>query len=190
MRDLSSASLIMRASATFAALTSRSLYGVPIGLAAGAGASEAGIQLGVRHGVGVALADATHVESIGNGGGRVDDGMRALEDDVQAADGKGALMSIGQQLSFGGMLGYATGFTIRKVGKAVLFLVGAEMVILQYMSYRHWVSVDWHRLSRDLQPRVSKSSWDSFVNVLLYRIPFSAAFSGGLFAALRTSGAK
>lgn len=188
MRDLSSASLIMRAGATFAALTSRSLYGVPVGLAAGA--SGAGTHLGVRHGVGVALADAAQVDGVGDAAGRVDDGMRAIEDEAQAANAKGALMSIGQQVSFGGMLGYATGFTIRKVGKAVLFLVGTEMVILQYMSYRHWVSVDWHRLSRDLQPRLSKSSWDSFVNVLLYRIPFSAAFSGGLIAALRTSGAK
>lgn len=188
MRDPNSASLIMRAGATFAALTSRSLYGVPVGLAVGG--SAAGGHLGVRQGAGIAIAEASGAGSVEGAVRRAEDGATVGGEDVERAQAKSALMSVGEQVSFGGMLGYATGFTIRKVGKAVLFLVGAEVVILQYMSYRHWVNVDWRRLSRDLSPKMSKSSWEAFVNVLLYRIPFSAAFSGGLIAALRTSGAK
>lgn len=182
MRDPNSASLIVRAGATFATLTARSVHRVPVGLAASGVA--AGVSAGVRSGGGVSFADA------GGGGEGVEETVRTVEDGVTDANAKSALMSIGQQVSFGGMLGYATGFTIRKVGKAVLFLVGAEVVLLQYMSYRHWVNVDWNRLSRDLSPKMSKSSWESFVNVLLYRLPFSTAFSGGLIAALRTNGAR
>lgn len=98
--------------------------------------------------------------------------------------------SVGEQLSFGGVLGFAAGFSIRKVGKAILFLVGTEVVVLQYMAYREWLTMDWRKLGRDIAPRFDKSTWDGFVEILVYKMPFSAAFSGGLVAGLRFSSAK
>lgn len=98
--------------------------------------------------------------------------------------------SIGEQLSFGGVLGFAAGYSIRKVGKAVLFLVGTEVVILQYMAYREWLTMDWRKMGRDIAPKLSKSSWEGLVEILVYKMPFSAAFSGGLFAGLRLSASK
>lgn len=97
------------------------------------------------------------------------------------------LQAFGEQVSFGGALGFATGYTIRKVGKAVLFLVGAEVVFLQYMAVREWVVVDWRRMAHDLSPKLSRSTWEGLVDVLVYKMPFSAAFSSGLVAALRLS---
>lgn len=98
--------------------------------------------------------------------------------------------SVGEQISIGGVLGFAAGYSIRKVGKAVLFLVGTEVCILQYMAYREWLTMDWRRLGRDLSPKFSKSAWQGIVEILVYKMPFSAAFSGGLAAGLRLSSSK
>ena len=106
-------------------------------------------------------------------------------EDINVNSGRGALRSVSEQVSFGGVLGYATGYTIRKVGKAAMFFVGAEVVILQYMAYRQWVEIDWARMGRDLSPKLSKSTWDGLVDILVYKMPFSVAFTGGLVAALR-----
>lgn len=50
------------------------------------------------------------------------------------------LRSFGDQVSFGGALGISTGYTIHEVGKAVLFLVGTQVVFLQYMEVREFPS--------------------------------------------------
>lgn len=98
--------------------------------------------------------------------------------------------SVGEQISFGGVLGFAAGYSIRKVGKAMLFLVGTEVVVLQYMAYREWLTMDWRRLGHDLAPKLSRSTWEGLVEILVYKMPFSAAFSGGLVAGLRLSSSK
>lgn len=98
--------------------------------------------------------------------------------------------SLGEQVSMGGALGFAAGYSIRKVGNAVLFLVGTEVVILQYMAYREWLTMDWRRLGRDLAPKFSNSTWEGLLEILVYKMPFSAAFSGGLVAGLRLSSKK
>lgn len=109
---------------------------------------------------------------------------------VEPNSARGTTRSVGEQLSFGGILGYATGYSIRKAGKAAMFFVGAEVVILQYMAYRQWIVVDWGRMGHDLSPKFSKTTWDGFVDILVYKMPFSLAFSGGLLAGLRIPSGK
>lgn len=110
--------------------------------------------------------------------------------DSQEKKHSSVVRSVGEQMSFGGVLGFAAGYSIRKVGKAVLFLVGTEVVILQYMAYRQWLTMDWRRLAHDVAPRFNRSTWDGLVEILIYKMPFSAAFSGGLVAGLRVSSTK
>ncbi|PXF43522.1 FUN14 domain-containing protein 1 [Gracilariopsis chorda] len=109
---------------------------------------------------------------------------KSLEDTVEK---KPIVQSIGEQVSFGAVLGFATGYSIRKIGKLILLVVGTEVVVLQYMAYRQWLVMDWRRIGRDLSPKFNRSMWDGLLNVLLYKMPFSAAFSGGLAAGLRLS---
>lgn len=101
--------------------------------------------------------------------------------------GGSVLRNIGEQVSFGGFLGFATGYSIRTVGRAILFLVGTEVVVLQYMAYRQWLVIDWRRLGRDLSPKFDRSTLEGLLEILVYKMPFNAAFSGGLVAGLRLS---
>lgn len=95
--------------------------------------------------------------------------------------------TLGEQLSIGGVLGFATGYSIRKIGKALMFVVGTEVVILQYMAYREWLVMDWSKLARDVSPTFTRSALDKLMAILVYKMPFNVAFTGGLFAGLRLS---
>lgn len=170
---------ILRAGALFGALMQRSAVrtrGSPVKIALATGAAASGGS--------AALADSE--EAVPS------DPVLATEDGTSSDEERSGsvVKSVGEQISMGGVLGFAAGYSIRKVGKAMLFLVGTEVCILQYMAYREWLTMDWRRLGRDLAPKFSKSAWEGIVEILVYKMPFSAAFSGGLAAGLRLSSTK
>ncbi|GJD06031.1 hypothetical protein Gasu2_04720 [Galdieria sulphuraria] len=87
---------------------------------------------------------------------------------------------VGQQLSVGTLLGLATGYSLRRIGRFALFLIGTEVLVLQLMAYKGWVTIHWNKLSRDIIPVLDKSAAESIMDILLYKMPFTAAFCAGL----------
>lgn len=165
-------SMLVRASMTLATVASRQSLQQPVRVTlAAAPAATAAAGSGTED---LKKSEATELE----GKDKANDPSRSL------------LRSVGEQLSFGGTLGLATGYTIRTIGKAALFLVGAEVVVLQYMAHRGWVTVNWDRLGNAISPKFSRSTVDSILDILVYRMPFSAAFTGGLVAGFRLSSTK
>ena len=53
------------------------------------------------------------------------------------------LISTGTPLVAGGLLGFATGFRIKKIMKLVFIDLGLLMLILGFLEYKHWISVNW-----------------------------------------------
>ena len=53
------------------------------------------------------------------------------------------LISAGAPLVGGGLLGFATGFAIRKIMKLAFIGLGLVMLVLGFLEYKHWISVDW-----------------------------------------------
>mmetsp|Transcript_1414 Transcript_1414/g.2571 ORF Transcript_1414/g.2571 Transcript_1414/m.2571 type:complete len:188 (+) Transcript_1414:72-635(+) len=94
---------------------------------------------------------------------------------------------LGEQVSVGLGLGFATGFAVRKIGKILLGLVGTEIILLQYMSMKGWVNVNWNNIAADLSPNVRRSFFERLFDVLTHRIPFAASFSAGLYAGIKYS---
>ncbi|KAA8493229.1 hypothetical protein FVE85_8674 [Porphyridium purpureum] len=92
---------------------------------------------------------------------------------------------VGKQAWMGMMLGYAAGFSVRRIGRILLGMAGTEIVLLQYMAYRGWVRVDWNAIMSDLMPIVDYHSFDRVIEVLKHRVPFAASFSAGLFTGLK-----
>jgi len=87
---------------------------------------------------------------------------------------------VGQQFSVGTFLGLATGYSLRRIGRFALFLLGAQILILQWMAYKGWVTIHWNRVSRDLVPVLDKSFAENMVDILVYKMPFATAFCVGL----------
>ena len=53
------------------------------------------------------------------------------------------LISAGTPLVAGGLVGFATGFAIRKIMKLVFIGLGLLALVLGFLEYKHWISVNW-----------------------------------------------
>lgn len=96
------------------------------------------------------------------------------------------LRSVSEQLGVGGVLGVAAGYASRRLGRAALMAVGTEVIVLQYFATRGWVTVHWGRVGEDLRPTAGPGGIAAGMKeILLYKLPFTAAFSAGLAAGLR-----
>jgi uncharacterized membrane protein (Fun14 family) len=92
------------------------------------------------------------------------------------------------QLTLGSVLGFATGYSVRRVGQLVLIVIGIEVVALQLMAKRGWLVMDWSAIGHDLSPRhLGKDGFERFMNTVKFRVPFAGAFSTGVYAGLRWS---
>lgn len=49
-------------------------------------------------------------------------------------------------VTFGGMMGYTTGYAMKKIGKAVAFFVGVTFIALQTGVYAGYIDVDWLKI--------------------------------------------
>ena len=64
------------------------------------------------------------------------------------------------QLSFGSVMGYCSGMALKKVGKAVAFVVGIGFVGLQTAVSMGYIDVDWSKVKNDaLKPLDIVSIW-------------------------------
>lgn len=95
--------------------------------------------------------------------------------------------AMGGQLTVGSLLGFATGYAIKRVGQAVLVLVGLQIISLQLMDQRGWVIVNWSLIGQDLAPRVKGNEVDRFINAIRIKAPFAGGFTAGCYAGFRWS---
>lgn len=93
--------------------------------------------------------------------------------------------SLGGQLSVGSVLGFATGYSIKRIGQLILVVIGSEVIALQLMARRGWVVVNWSAISREFDPHIEKHGVDRILHTLRFRIPFAGAFTAGVYAGLR-----
>ena len=52
------------------------------------------------------------------------------------------------QFALGGVLGFAAGFAIKKVGKIVVIIVGLAFILLQVLAYYGIIEIDWAPIAR------------------------------------------
>lgn len=91
----------------------------------------------------------------------------------------------GTQVTAGSLLGFATGYTAKRVGQLLLVLVGIQVVAVQLMAKRGWLVVDWDRVTEDLAPHVERNRVDRLWQIAKFRVPFAGAFSAGCYAGFR-----
>lgn len=98
------------------------------------------------------------------------------------------LSSLLPDLSFGGLLGFAAGYAIKKVGLIALFIVGAIFILVQLLAYQGLLTVNWLRVQALAEPALRQGgeqlgSW--MLRVLQTNLPFGGAFVAGLLIGLR-----
>jgi len=100
-------------------------------------------------------------------------------------------------LSFGAMMGYCSGYALKKVGRALALIIGMGFIGLQVAATSGYIQIDWNKLKVDFVKRVdtsgdgvfdaedAKEYWRRLKKVLTYRVPSAGGFSLGFLYGVR-----
>ncbi|MEM1589226.1 MAG: FUN14 domain-containing protein [Candidatus Bathyarchaeia archaeon] len=90
------------------------------------------------------------------------------------------------EVGLGGIIGFITGFFIKKLGKLILFLIGVFTAVLVYLGLKGVLSVNYEELFKLISDSLglagSAFSWLIHVIVLL---PFVASFAMGFLVGFK-----
>ncbi|KAI7863024.1 FUN14 family-domain-containing protein [Spinellus fusiger] len=101
------------------------------------------------------------------------------------------------EISFGAFLGICTGYLIKKVGKLFVLTIGAGFTLLQYLSYKGYISIHWDRLEGsyrqtldvDGDGRVTRrdlvSTRDRLMGLLTHNLQFKSTFLAGFYIGIQ-----
>ncbi len=94
-----------------------------------------------------------------------------------------------EQLGFGLIAGFATGYALKKLGKLIAIAFGLLFATIQLLAYFNFVAINWikieHILNPLFEPESLSQAWQSLVKILTFNITFAAAFVPGLVLGLR-----
>ncbi len=93
------------------------------------------------------------------------------------------------QITFGGLAGLVSGYTLKKLGKLLALVLGALFIAVQLLAYAGYIEVNWTRIQKDVEPLLDeatlKSFWQKLLDVLTYNAPFAGGFTAGLVWGLK-----
>ncbi len=82
-------------------------------------------------------------------------------------------------LGGGGIAGWCVGYTLKKVAKVVAIFLGITFITLQYLAYKHVITVDWNKVQNAVDKQHLEQSAQGFMSVLTYNLPFAGSFVVG-----------
>jgi len=103
-------------------------------------------------------------------------------------------------LTMGSVMGYATGYALRVVGKGVALFVGVSFMMVQSAAYTGYINVDWGKASKDIRLALDldgdgkidkndlKIMFKKFVDVCTFNLPSGAGFTLGLMLGMGFTG--
>ncbi len=104
------------------------------------------------------------------------DGAFAFED----------LLPFATEASLFALIGFALGFTTRRLFKLLLILIALAFVIVQGLAYAGWIEVDWGVVQQRINEWVLNLKRDQTVTkILTYRLPSLGALGAGWLVGLR-----
>lgn len=99
------------------------------------------------------------------------------------------LFSLIGQVGLGGILGFATGYALKKALKIVLIIIGVLFIIIQAGVFFDILSVNWMRVQEMVNPFLEadslEQSWRGFLTMITANIPFAGGFVPMLIWGLR-----
>lgn len=84
-------------------------------------------------------------------------------------------------LGGGGIAGWCVGYTLKKVAKVVAIFLGITFITLQYLAYKHVITVDWSKVQSAVDKKHLEQSAEGVMSILTYNLPFAGSFIVGFF---------
>ena len=88
-------------------------------------------------------------------------------------------------LGGGGIAGWAVGYTLKKVAKIIAIFLGVTFITLQYLAYKHVITVDWSKVQSAVDKQHLEQSAQGIISVLTYNLPFAGSFLVGFWLGFR-----
>eukprot|EP00026_Physarum_polycephalum_P016617 Phypoly_transcript_17565.p1 GENE.Phypoly_transcript_17565~~Phypoly_transcript_17565.p1 ORF type:complete len:205 (+),score=17.47 Phypoly_transcript_17565:162-776(+) len=88
------------------------------------------------------------------------------------------------RISFGFLTGFVAGYAAKKIGKFVLIAVGTFFLLVQYLSYRGYMSVNWanvvDRASPITDPTARRRFIHTIITILTHNLLMKTGFVTGM----------
>lgn len=86
---------------------------------------------------------------------KMDDFKKMVKGELQDGSLKGVRelfeSGVPKEVGYGFLMGYSSGFCIKKVSRVVAVLVGGAFIFIQSLSYAGYIKVDHEKLQRDVE---------------------------------------
>eukprot|EP00599_Poterioochromonas_sp_BG-1_P003078 CAMPEP_0173149420 /NCGR_PEP_ID=MMETSP1105-20130129/10318_1 /TAXON_ID=2985 /ORGANISM="Ochromonas sp., Strain BG-1" /LENGTH=188 /DNA_ID=CAMNT_0014064289 /DNA_START=146 /DNA_END=712 /DNA_ORIENTATION=- len=102
------------------------------------------------------------------------------------------------QFGYGFLMGYSSGFCLKKVSRVAAFLLGSTFILIQSLSYSGLIKVDYEGVQEKIEQLLDlnkdgkvdmddvKYAQNKIIDVLEYNMPAGGGFSAGLIAGFRS----
>lgn len=88
------------------------------------------------------------------------------------------------------MLGFASGYAVKKIGRMFLLVLGLEFIFLQSLVVMDWITVNWGNIGRRTTaittPDGVRRSESRLLTLLTTNIPFKASFLAAFYGGFRS----
>ena len=90
------------------------------------------------------------------------------------------LISLGAPLVGGGAIGFRTGYILKKLIKLAFIALGAVALLLGYLEYQKWISVNWGIVENQTSTMVTQAAHKAYVITqnIAHEVPISAGVIG------------
>jgi len=101
------------------------------------------------------------------------------------------------KVGYGFVVGYCSGFAVKKVARVAAFVIGGAFVVVQSLAYQGYVSLNQEKVKGDfefhldlnkdgrLDAKDVEVAYSKLNSVLSYNLPTGGGFSAGLLLGLR-----
>ncbi len=102
-----------------------------------------------------------------------------------------ALGPVGGDITMGAIVGFASGFSLKKIGKAAAFFIGLSFLASQTLSHMGYLQIDWRLIERQLLSLLDLDGdaqltrrdleiwWGKFKAAMTHQLPSTTGFVTG-----------
>ena len=88
-------------------------------------------------------------------------------------------------LGFGGLSGWAVGYTLKKFAKLTALIVGIAFISIQLLAYNHFLKIDWEKIKQAVPDEQIEQTTTAFMSMVTYNLPFAGTFIIGFWFGFR-----
>jgi uncharacterized membrane protein (Fun14 family) len=105
---------------------------------------------------------------------------------MEDEDQKNFLIKIGMLLGFGGITGFVAGYSIKKMIKVFMVVIGLFFIILQGMSYGGFITINWEKVKNTIWPFFQNREFiEHAKTILTNQFPYASGFGGGFYLGMK-----